>query len=346
MRYLPRVIQALAIWLLVLATGACWAAPLVSLELGTEAGFPLGGERKWLMLLKDCQLSNIRFRSLRPGTKIEIRNRGTEESPSYVVTGALTARNTLRLPGVEFRYGEKAAISKWVEKLKVDGMENLTAEKGPFGLTKKQLLQLHEAMTGKINFKTRGMKNVEVINQIARGLKVSVAVDPAARQALAGGEVLQDELQGLSAGTVMAITLRPQGLVLVPQKPSGQEVRLVIMGSDQVKESWPVGWPPQKNPGLLMPALFKSLSVEIDKVALSEALGAIAPRLKVPFVIDYNALARDRIDLDAVKVNVPSGRTYYKKILDQVLSQARLYCEIRVDEVNTPFIWISNFKKP
>ena len=190
------------------------------------------------------------------------------------------------------------------------------------------------------------MKIVEVINRIACGLKVSVAVDPAARQSLAGVEVLQDELQGLSAGTVIAITLRPQGLVLVPQKPSGQEVRLVIMGSDQVKESWPVGWPPQKNPGLLMPALFKSLSVEIDKVALSEALGAIAPRLKVPFVIDYNALARDRIDMDAGKVSVPSGRTYYKKILDQVLSQARLYCEVRVDEVNTPFIWISNFKKP
>ena len=91
--------------------------------------------------------------------------------------------------------------------------------------------------------------------------------------------------------------------------------------------------------------LFKNLEVEIEDVAFSKALTAIAPRIKAPFVFDYNAMARDRIDLDTVKVNVPAGRTYYKKILDRVLSQARLYCEVRVDEVNTPFLWISTLKK-
>ena len=331
---------------LVLASSNCWAAPLVSLELGTEPGFPLGGERKWLMMLKDCQLTNIRFRSLRPGTKIEIKNRGTEASPSYVVTGVLTARNTIRLPGVEFRYGERTAMTRWVQKLKSEGMESLTAEKGPFGLTKKELLQLHEAMTGKVDFATRDMKYLDAVSRVARDLRVQVALDPTARTALASPDTIQDELQGLSSGTVLAIVLRPLGLVLVPQKPAGQAVSLFITRSDQVKESWPVGWPPQKNPGSTLPVLFKSLNVEIDKVALSEALTAIAPRVKAPFVFDYNALARERIQLDAVQVSVPAGRTYYKKILDQVLSQARLYCEIRVDEVNTPFIWISNFKKP
>jgi len=122
-------------------------------------------------------------------------------------------------------------------------------------------------------------------------------------------------------------------------------VRLVVMSADQVKESWPIGWPPQKNPGLMLPVLFKNLEVEIKEVALGTALEALAPRVKAPFVFDYNALARDRIDLATVKVSVPAGRTYYKKILDRVLSQARLYCEIRVDEVNTPFLWISTLKK-
>ena len=322
-----------------------WAAPLVSLELSTETGFPLGGERKWLMLLKDCKLTNIRFRSQRAGSKIEIKNRGTEESPNYVVVGVLTARNTLRLPGVEFRYGERAAITKWVEKLKADGMEGVTAQTGVFGLTKKQILEVHQALTGKVNFSTRGLTNAEAVARIARGLQLELTLDPTARAAMASPEKVADELQGLSAGTSLAIILRPLGLVLVPNRPAGKMVRLVVMSADQVQESWPIGWPPQKNPGLMLPVLFKNLEVEIKEVALGKALEALAPRVKAPFVFDYNALARDRIDLATVKVSVPAGRTYYKKILDRVLSQARLYCEIRVDEVNTPFLWISTLKK-
>ena len=322
-----------------------WTAPLVSLELSTETGFPLGGERKWLMLLKDCKLTNIRFRSQRAGSKIEIKNRGTEESPNYVVVGVLTARNTLRLPGVEFRYGERAAITKWVEKLKADGMEGVTAQTGVFGLTKKQILEVHQALTGKVNFSTRGLTTAEAVARIARGLQLEVTLDPTARAAMASPEKVADELQGLSAGTSLAIILRPLGLVLVPNRPAGKMVRLGVMSADQVKESWPIGWPPQKNPGLMLPVLFKNLEVEIKEVALGTALEALAPRVKAPFVFDYNALARDRIDLATVKVSVPAGRTYYKKILDRVLSQARLYCEIRVDEVNTPFLWISTLKK-
>jgi len=297
------------------------------------------------MLLKDCKLTNIRFRSQRAGSKIEIKNRGTEESPNYVVIGVLTARNTLRVPGVEFRYGERAAITKWVEKLKADGMEGVTAQTGVFGLTKKQILEVHQALTGKVNFSTRGVTNAEAVARIARGLQLEVTLDPTARAALASSDKVADELQGLSAGTSLAIILRPLGLVLVPNRPTGKMVRLVVISSDQVEESWPIGWPPQKNPGLMLPVLFKNLEVEIKEVALGTALEALAPRVKAPFVFDYNALARDRIDLAAVKVSVPAGRTYYKKILDRVLSQARLYCEIRVDEVNTPFLWISTLKK-
>ena len=345
MRPPKRLLGPLVMVSCLVVSGMAWAAPLVSLELATEPGFPLGGERKWLMVLKDCKLTNIRFRSLRSGTTIEIKNRGTEESPVYLVTGVLTARNTLRLPGVEFRSTERVAIAKWIEKLKTDGMEGVTAQTGPFGLTKKQLLQIHQSMTGKVNFATRDLKSSEAIARIRAGLSVELVPSPAARLALAGESKVRDEVKGLSCGTALAIILRPLGLVLVPEKPSGKPVRLLIVKSDQVKEFWPIGWPPQKNPRTTMPVLFETLKVEIDKVTLATALSALAPRLKVPLVFDYNAMTRERIDLDKVPVKVPAGQTYYKNILDRVLSQAKLYCEVRVDEANSPFLWISTLKK-
>ena len=44
-------------------------------------------------------------------------------------------------------------------------------------------------------------------------------------------------------------------------------------------------------------------------------------------------------------VSFPLKRTFYKKALENVLFQARLRSELRVDEAGTPFLWISSTKR-
>ena len=46
-----------------------------------------------------------------------------------------------------------------------------------------------------------------------------------------------------------------------------------------------------------------------------------------------------------VKVSLPEAKTFYKKILDRVLGQAKLTMELRIDEAGKPFLWISTLKK-
>jgi hypothetical protein len=41
---------------------------------------------------------------------------------------------------------------------------------------------------------------------------------------------------------------------------------------------------------------------------------------------------------------MPEARSYYKKVLSRVLFQAKMKCELRVDEAGTPFLWISPLK--
>jgi hypothetical protein len=136
--------------------------------------------------------------------------------------------------------------------------------------------------------------------------------------------------------------LRPLGLVLLPEKTRGAEVRLRVTDMRQADQVWPVGWPSEKNASERVPALLKFLNVEINDTPLAEALDAIQQRLEVPFLFDRNALARQRIDLDQAKVSLPSGKTFYGKILDRLLTQARLSWEVRVDEAEQPFLWISS----
>jgi hypothetical protein len=61
-------------------------------------------------------------------------------------------------------------------------------------------------------------------------------------------------------------------------------------------------------------------------------------------LLDHNAIALHEIDLSK-KVNMPPKKTFYKKILDHLLSQAMLRCELRVDDADQPFLWITSTKK-
>ena len=150
-------------------------------------------------------------------------------------------------------------------------------------------------------------------------------------------------LEGVASGTALAAIARPAGGALVPRFVDGN-LELQLTAAKEGIQSWPIGWPPgEKDEGKIIPPLFEFIKVEIDNTPAEEALAAIQARLKTPFLYDHNNMARDRIDL-AKKVKVPAGKTFYKKILDQVLFQAGLKCEVRLDDAGKPLVWITTLK--
>jgi hypothetical protein len=56
-------------------------------------------------------------------------------------------------------------------------------------------------------------------------------------------------------------------------------------------------------------------------------------------------MVRNRVDPTAVKVSVPGKRSYYNRVLQQVLIKAGLQSELRVDEAGKPLFWITTVKK-
>ena len=79
--------------------------------------------------------------------------------------GVLTSKSTLVLPGGTFRSSDRARLAAWVDKLRSEGIEALTAPTGAFGLTPKQLVRVHDALASKsvdqIEFQvlSRGLSN-------------------------------------------------------------------------------------------------------------------------------------------------------------------------------------------
>jgi hypothetical protein len=269
----------------------------------------------------------------------KVKTLGRKESPTYVVTGIL-AGDTLHLPGGTFKYGQIDEAKLWIKRLQGDGVDALTTQKGAYGLSRDQIVEIFDQLTLKVKVTTAGRTTKEVIRSISQIWNLQVSVDPVARTQLFSQVPFNDELQGVASGTAMAIVLKSTGLIMLPDKPIGSGVRIRITKPVKDLAFWPVGWESSQNPGKTAPDLFNELSVEIKNTEISKTVKAIGQRLQTPILFDYTSIAKRGISLDK-KVNVPAGKIFYKKILDIALSQAGLHCEVLVDEANQPFLWIS-----
>lgn len=333
----------------VVATAVClgasnWAlaAPRIVLELATEQGFPLTGQQQWSQALGEMGFENVRIRSATGNEKVEVVREGDDAAPTYRVTGVLTRANQLVLPGGRFMMNDRQQLGAWKEALARGGASGLDPKlKAAFGLSAEQFVAVHEHLGQTVVVSTQGKTPKEIVRAIAAKLPGGVTIDPDVIKVFDDTWTVPEELQGLSAGTMLAAAIRPLGLVLVPQAVSEKDVRLVITDVRKAPESWPVGWPPEEHEKNLAPKLYEFFTFEAPGNPVDEALAALGPKIELPFLFDHNGMAREKIDLHKSQVKMPEARSYYKRVLERVLFAAKMKCELRVDEAGTPFLWLA-----
>ncbi|MEX2185305.1 MAG: hypothetical protein WD875_00860 [Pirellulales bacterium] len=324
-----------------MAEPAAAAGVVVEVELLTEKGFPFESTKAWLDVFVGLGIENVRIRAAQGGDETSIDKRGRADAPVYHVTGILAADGTLHVSGGRFKLEQKRRLSEWVKELAEHGPGGENKPKpAAFGLTEEQFGKLKGDLARKVGFSTKGARIGEVVARIATPLSHRLTIDGSATKALAGGDVVLDELSDVASGTALAAAVRPAGLIVVP-RVRGDEVELVITSSAGAKELWPVGWTSETAPAKLLPAIIKATNVEIDETPLLDALAIVAKRLEAPVLFDHNNMARRDIDPTKASVTLPAERLTYSNVLKKLLYQARLKYELRVDEADKPLLWIS-----
>jgi hypothetical protein len=316
-------------------------APAVDFEIVLEGGLAPTAAQDWIELFKGINQSSVRIRNARGDDRPNIERESLGNRTTYRVMGVVRANNMLLLPGGTFRVNERGKLKQWIEKLQEGGDESIGEKPGAFGLLAKQLVEVHEKLAVKVPFSTRGKSPREIGSMINRLIAVEIVIEAKAKEALQDTTPLEDELQGLAAGTALAAAMRPVGLVVVPEKPRGDAPRIRIIDVRDAEQSWPIGWPLNRPTTDTVPKLLEFLDVEIENTPLSDAMPAIQERLGVPFLYDRNGLARAKVNLEETLVSLPGKRTYYAKLLDRVLAKPNLKWEVRKDELEQSFIWIS-----
>ena len=314
---------------------------IVELQVSADSRARVGTQQRWMEMLSKVGADRVVSRTgLTGGPEIE----ETKLSSSSLVTiSGVISGDKLLLPGGSFSIRDKAGIRNLIQRIRDDGARVALAEKKAFGLTSEQLVGLHQLMQKQLNFNTRSMSAAEVVQNISRIVGREFNLDATARTALAGSAAVSEELNGISAGTALAVVLRPLGLVWQPRRLPGKPVELLIVDSQNSSENWPVGWPLEKPPVQIEPRLFERLQLEIRGYPLSDALNAIEKRTGVPFFYDHNSLAREGVELAETKVTLVQDKASFMVAIDKLLRQSKpkLFDELRVDENGRPFLWIS-----
>ncbi|MBN2475635.1 MAG: hypothetical protein JXB62_13565 [Pirellulales bacterium] len=318
------------------------AAGRVQLELvGDTRGSALVFQQ-WLQTLGQAGVKNMRIRAAGPSDNVGIEVRGTAESPIYVVTGVVRSANELVLPSGRYAPRDARRLARWLEDLARLGPEDRREPKSAFGLTAAQFEQLHEDLSLPVGFSTRDMNRAEAVEKIGHRLPKPLKLAAGLATSLQGKKIAE-ELQTVSCGTALAYVLRPVGQCVVPDA-DGPAVGLAVVAAKPALEVWPVGWEPERPLPEVLPAAFEMHNVNVQGVSAAVTLEAMGQRLKVPVLIDHNALARYDIQPEKVIVSHPQRRTTYNIALRKLLSQAGLKSEIRVDEAGKPFLWVSSIK--
>jgi hypothetical protein len=325
--------------LLPFAATASAAKPHVEVEIAMESGVSgNAAAQKWVKVLNDTGIADVHFRSSQDGDRVAVESKGSVASAVVKVTAQLTSRGALKTSGGEFTYSDGPKLKKWLDDVEASG--GLPQPKTVFGVTAKQFEDAKKALAGPVIISTKGLRPEKVVEQLRANLTLPLSVDPTIAQAMAADDPVRDELDGVSLGTALAAIARPAGGVLAP-RAAANGLELVITEPKAGGDMWPIGWPPQENDQLKsIPKLLEFTDVEIEPLPVTDVLKPIQERLKVPFLFDHNNIVRQKIDLTKT-VKVPATKTFYRKILDRVLAQAGLKCEVRVDDAGKPLIWIT-----
>ncbi len=315
----------------------------VELQVVSDAADGIDQNQRWLEVLSQVGADNVRIiQSGRGVSRPGVENVTGASGTTYRITGILVD-NRLILPAGRFGIRDSTGISDYITSVRADGADVALARKMAFGLTARQLVNLHDDLSRPLADSTIGQSPGQVLAIVQRSITTPIVVDPGARTALVSDYTLVDELQGISHGTALAAALRPLGLVLAPTREQGQPTEIRIVDSMAAEEFWPIGWPLQQRISQAAPKMYERIPVNIRNFTLAAALPAIQKKLEMPFLMDHNSLALQGVDLDKIRVNLESEQLSYQLILNRIISQARprMELEVRADEAGQPFVWFS-----
>ena len=302
--------------------------------------------QRWARVLSDLDVQ-AQFRAPIGGDELGVDETVRGTFRMVKVVGRLTDDGQLQLGEKRYTTDDVRQLKEWLDETKAYGAQGAPLGKPLWGLSQGQFTEIYEALSGAVEQELEGVPLVPALDRLPLPPQYPLRNSVAAGEWLAAHPAgkIENRMQGLSCGTVLALALREAGLGFQPLRTPSGEIELAVTPLSSGQQVWPVGWelPDGVDHGELVPVLHKFTEIGFDNAALQDVLVATGAAIEVPMLIDYYTIRATGIDLAEKVVSYPLKRTTWALMLNSVIRKANLIKEVRIDERGRPFVYITPF---
>lgn len=264
------------------------------------------------------------------------------------VLGKLDERGRLVFDDRVYTENDAGKLAEWLDELREFGGQGTPDKQPVWGLTNQQFKTIHGILGQPLVDEPKDCTLPEALKRFGFPRELPVQLTKTAERHLHEHEDARatQSLEGVSRGTALAALLGEQGLAFRPKRLPDGEIILSIEPAGEVREAWPVGWPPVQTAPVLAPKLFSFTQINLEEIELDAVLDAAVDFIGMPILVDKAGLAAREIDFSQIKVSHPAKRTTWGLALRSLLGQAKAKHELLVDESGHPFLWVTSLNVP
>ena len=320
---------------------------VVTIELLMEAPGTSYEAQRWASGLGQLGYSPT-VRTRRSVDEPGVTERNTRGIRTVSVVAVLDRRGRVVLPDGAFTLDNLSKFRNYLDELKKFGQQGDPKGQPLWGLSKNQFGTVFGMLSQPVEQAVQGLPLEDAIKKLnlPDSLPVQISSSAQAWLRLQGRDktTVRQSVVGFSHGTALAIMLSEQNLGFRPRRTPGGSLELVVDPIKADAKLWPVGWDPKDAPIETAPVLFKLLPVNLHDVGLQDLLATIEAKTKIPMRLDLSAIARQRIDLDEIRVDHPSRTTSWSLLIRRITAKSGLIRDLKIDERGKPFMWITPMK--
>ena len=264
------------------------------------------------------------------------------------VTAQLDSNGDIVLAEKRFRRSDVVKLGEWIRELKTYGAQGAPEDAPLWGLQKAEFLKLQTELRKPVSAETLGRPMTEALSSLDLPLYYPLAFSSDAARILQQESLTtRNELQQVAKGTALAILLREMNLAFEPKRLPNESIVLNVDLASEIVKSWPIGWDPTPL-GLTRIQLAKDFyvptNVEVPQKSMNAYLDEMSAAVNLPVFVDGLAIDSLSLNFDEVLVSYPRAHTSWSISLRTLLSKMKLTQELRIDENDRPFLWITRFQ--
>ncbi len=265
------------------------------------------------------------------------------------VTGQLDRSGLIVFPDRKFSLSDTAKLEEWIEELRVYGAQGAPEGQPLWGLERSEFDRLHAVMKQPTAQPTQELGLTEAIRALELSPNFPLRFSAETRKLLTEQpdlSLVKHDLRGFAKGTALALILHQYRLAFAPKRLPDESIVLAVEPFQPEKTMWPIGWNPDDlglRRGSYASKLYSPQPIRIEQTRMLDLIPQIEEATDLKVFFDPYGLAAAKVNPERLVVNYPQKNTSWSLCLKTILSQVKLSLEVRVDENDKPFLWITRY---